>query len=193
MKSPRGILLAAGASSRFGANKLLHPLADGTPIALASARTLLAALPGSLAVVRPGSEVLQSLLREAGCEVTVCPRADEGMGLSLAHAIAESTDGNDTAGWVVALADMPFIRPDTISAVAARLESGALIAAPALRGERGHPVGLSAALRQELLALQGDVGARSLLRRHAASVQLVEVDDAGIHRDVDTPGDLNAS
>lgn len=188
MKSPRGILLAAGASSRFGANKLLHPLADGTPIALASARTLLAALPGSLAVVRPGSEVLQSLLREAGCEVTVCPRAEEGMGLSLAHAVAAS---GDTQGWVVALADMPFLQASTINAVAECIAAGALIAAPVLRGERGHPVGLSVALRQELLALQGDEGARSLLRRHAASVQLVEVDDAGIHRDVDTPGDLD--
>jgi len=187
LKSPRGILLAAGASSRFGANKLLHPLPDGTPIAIASARSLLAALPGSLAVVRPGSEALQALLREAGCEVTVCHRAEEGMGLSLAHAIAESADAS---GWVVALADMPFILPGTISAVAARLNAGALIAAPALRGERGHPVGLSAVLRQELLDLQGDEGARSLLRRHVTSIQLIEVDDAGIHRDVDTPGDL---
>ena len=190
MSHPRGILLAAGASSRFGSNKLLHPLSDGTPIAIASARNLLAALPGSLAVVRPGSEVLQALLREAGCEVIVCPRAEEGMGLSLAHAIAGSADA---PGWVVALADMPFIRPDTITAVASRLEAGALIAAPALRGERGHPVGLSADLREELLVLQGDEGARSLLKRHAAFIQLVDVDDAGIHRDVDTPGDLNSA
>ena len=188
MSRPRGILLAAGASSRFGANKLLHPLPDGTPIAIASARNLLAALPGSLAVVRPGSEALEKLLLEAGCEVTVCPRAEEGMGLSLAHAIAASAN---VSGWVVALADMPFLRPDTIGAVATRLEAGALIAAPALRGGRGHPVGLSAALREDLLALQGDEGARSVLKRHAASIQLVEVDDAGIHRDVDTPGDLN--
>ena len=190
MIRPRGILLAAGASSRFGANKLLHPLPDGTPIAIASARTLLAALPGALAVVRPGSEPLQKLLREAGCEVTVCPRAEEGMGLSLAHAVAAS---GTAGGWVVALADMPFIRPDTITAVAARLEAGALIAAPVLCGERGHPVGLSAALREELLVLQGDEGARSVLKRHAVSIQLVEVDDAGIHRDVDTPGDLNSA
>ena len=48
----QAILLAAGRSSRFGGNKLLHPLADGTPVALAAARNLVAALPGALAVVK---------------------------------------------------------------------------------------------------------------------------------------------
>lgn len=187
MKSPRGILLAAGASSRFGANKLLHPLADGTPIAIASARNLLAALPGSLAVVRPGAQVLEQLLREVGCEVTVCPRAEEGMGLSLAHAVAAS---GQARGWVVALADMPFLQPATISAVAESLAAGALIAAPAMRGERGHPVGFAASLKDELLALQGDEGARSVLRRHAGAVSILEVGDAGIHRDIDRPADV---
>src|SRR5258706_5008593 len=73
----RGILLAAGSSSRFGANKLLHPLPEGTnagtdagtPIAVASARHLVTALPHPIAVVRPGAAELEAALRNAGCEV----------------------------------------------------------------------------------------------------------------------------
>ena len=190
--SCRGILLAAGASSRFdidrrGANKLLHALPDGQPIAAASARHLNAVLPGSLAVVRPGRPDLEALLREAGCEVTVCARAEEGMGYSLAHAVAHSAGAQ---GWVVALADMPFLRPATIALVAAAVAEGAVLAVPSLGGRRGHPVGFAASLREELLALEGDEGARRVLQGHAAALRLLEVDDPGIHRDVDTPRDL---
>jgi molybdenum cofactor cytidylyltransferase len=184
---PRGILLAAGASSRFGANKLLQPLPDGTPIALASARNLLQALPGALAVLRPGSEVLQGLLLEAGCQVSVCPDAELGMGHSLAHAVAASAEAR---GWVVALADMPYIRPQTTGAIADKVEQGALIVAPAYCGKRGHPVGFAAMLRSEMLALRGDEGARGVVQRHAASLQLIEVDDPGVLRDIDRPADL---
>jgi molybdenum cofactor cytidylyltransferase len=187
----RGILLAAGSSSRFGANKLLHPLPDGphagTPIAVASARNLAGALPRPIAVVRPGVAALEAALREAGCEVLACPEAEQGMGASLACAVAAS---RDAFGWVVALADMPYIRPDTIAAVARWLRDGAVIAAPVHNGSRGHPVGLTEWVRDELLALRGDEGARRILQRHAASIQLIPVDDPGTLKDIDTPQDL---
>ncbi|MGE5791410.1 MAG: NTP transferase domain-containing protein, partial [Bacteroidota bacterium] len=82
-----GILLAGGASTRFGSNKLLHPLPDGTPIAVASLGNLKAALPRVVAVVRPGADAVAQLLRAGGAEVTVCDRADDGMGTTLADAV----------------------------------------------------------------------------------------------------------
>ena len=195
----RGILLAAGSSSRFGANKLLHPLPDvasagstagshaGTPIAVASARHLAAALPNPIAVVRPGVPDLEAALRAAGCEVVVCPNADEGMGASLACAVAAARDSD---AWVVALADMPYLQPATIACVAKWLGDGAVIAAPVYKGNRGHPVGMTEWLRDELLALRGDEGARRILQRHAGSIQLIPVDDPGSLQDIDTPDDL---
>jgi molybdenum cofactor cytidylyltransferase len=197
----RGILLAAGASRRFGGNKLVHPLPDdiatgeAQPLALASARKLLGVLPHTLAVVRPGSDELQAVLRAAGCEVSVCPRADEGMGCSLAHAIAQSPDAD---AWVVALADMPYIAASSIEAVVTALQAGALIAMPVHEGRRGHPVGFAAALRKELLALEGDEGARRIVQGHLAASQgdagtalhLIPVNDEGIVRDIDTRADL---
>lgn len=182
-----GILLAAGAGTRFGSNKLLHPLADGTPIAVAAARHLAAALPDSVAVVRPGVPELEAALRAAGLRVTACPRATEGMGASLAHAVRAA---RDAAGWVVALADMPFVLPETIRRVAARLAEGAAIAAPRFRGERGHPVGFDAGYRDALEALAGDEGARAILRRDAGRVAPVDCEDPGVLRDIDRPADL---
>lgn len=182
-----GILLAAGASKRFGSDKLLYPLAGGTPVAATALANLRSAVPHVIAVVRPGATMLENLLSEAGATVILCTNADEGMGVSLATAVGAS--GN-VIGWVIALADMPYIRPLTIVKIATSLAAGAAIVAPVYRGERGHPVGLSARFRPQLEALRGDAGARSVLKENAGLIKLIEVDDPGTCSDIDTPDDL---
>ena len=184
---PTGILLAAGASRRFGGDKLLAPLPDGTPLGAASCRSLRLALPDVIAVVRPHDDVLAASLAAQGARVVRCERADEGMGASLACGVAASAGA---AGWIVALADMPWIAPSTLRAVADAIAAGASLAAPEHRGERGHPVGFAASHRDALLALAGDEGARAILSRAGASLVRIDVDDAGVLRDVDAPGDL---
>lgn len=182
------ILLAAGAGRRFGGDKLLHPLEDGVAIAAHAARNLLAVTPEVIAVVRWGDFPLYDMLEQEGCHVTMFQGASRGMGASLAHGIAQARGAD---GWVVALADMPRIAPATIRAIAAALEEGAQIAAPTCKGERGHPVGFGASLRDELLALDGDQGARSVLERHCDAVKLVECNDPGILLDIDRKSDIN--
>lgn len=188
----RGLLLAAGYSRRFGSNKLLQALPAGStragmPIALAAAHHLLEALPESLAVVRPRAQKLAKLLRDAGCTTVVCKNASEGMGTSLAAGVRAAPDAD---GWVIALADMPFVLPDTVRRVTQALRSGAAIVAPSFRGQRGHPVGFARRHFSELCALRGDEGARALLAQHPDSVVLVEVEDRGVLRDIDRPSDL---
>ena len=185
--APQGLLLAAGAGRRFGAPKLLQPLADGTPIALAAARNLRLALGEVLAVLRPDDQELAALLAiEPGLEILTCPQAELGMGHSLACGVRASAGAD---GWVIALGDMPWLGPATIAQVARCLETGAPVAAPEYRGQRGHPVGFSAAFGPELMALSGDAGARRLLRRHAAQLHRFACDDPGCLADVDLPAD----
>lgn len=186
-----GILLAAGRGARFDAtgqrNKLLQPLASGEEVAVAAARNLLAALPSVIAVVRPGNDRLAARLSEAGCEVSICEHADEGMGASLVHALSCRRMAR---GWVIALADMPFVRPATIAALAAAIEKGADIATPVINGRRGNPVAFGRIHLDELMQLRGDEGARRLIKAHP--VKTVAVDDPGILHDIDTPPDLLA-
>lgn len=183
----QAILLAAGQGSRFGADKLAHPMADGVAIAVHAARNLLAAGLPVLAVVRPHDSRLAALLEGAGCAVTPCADAGSGMGHSLAHGVRQAAGAR---GWIVALGDMPSIRPETISRVADALARGASIAAPAFHGERGHPVGFSAQHGPELTRLAGDAGARAVLQAHRDAVTLVDVDDPGVLYDVDRRTDL---
>ncbi|MGX4642699.1 nucleotidyltransferase family protein [Massilia sp. SYSU DXS3249] len=185
-----GILLAAGRGRRFDPegrrNKLLQLLPAGDPVVVASARHLLAVLPRVIAVVPAADGGVAAALRALGCEVTVCEQADTGMAASLVHAIRHSLPEADA--WLVALGDMPHVAPATMKALLAALEGGAEIAAPITQGRRGNPVAFGAAHLPALLALQGDAGARGLLR--SAAVAEVEVGDPGIFRDIDTPADL---
>ena len=192
MAAIRGILLAAGSARRFGANKLLQPLPAGSPhaglpIALAAARHLVEALPDCVAVLRPRAQKLGKILRGAGCKTVVCKDAAEGMGVSLAAGVRAA---DDAGGWVIVLADMPFVRPETIRTIAGALGDGAAIAAPSYRGERGHPVGFARRFRDDLSTLRGDAGARAILEEHPDWITLYDVDDPGVLRDIDAPSDL---
>ena len=181
------ILLAAGRSTRFGGNKLLHPLADGTPLALAAARNLAAALPGALAVVNGTDVELMCLLQGAGLKVSVCPRAREGMGASLAWGVSQTRAAD---GWLIALADMPFIAPQTLRKVAGAVREPMNIVAPLHDGRRGHPVAFGRDHGATLTALNGDTGARALLQAHQSSLVLLACDDPGVLRDIDLPDQL---
>lgn len=186
-----GILLAAGRGRRFDPfgtrNKLLQPVHSGDPMVVASARLLLSCFPRVVAVVAPGDDGVSQALGAIGCDVTVCPDADNGMGASLVHAIRHSLPAG---GWLVALGDMPYLKASTLSALAEAVQAGAGIAAPVYRGRRGNPVAFAACHRDALLALGGDQGARRLLREHP--VTEVAVADPGILLDIDTPPDLLA-
>ena len=194
--TPVGILLAAGRGRRFDPagqrNKLLQPLADGEPVVVASARRLLAAVPRVVAVVPVDDGGVAGRLAALGCDVTVCPDADSGMAASLTHAIRYSLVSEPAPqAWLVALGDMPYVEVSTLRLLADALAAGAGIAAPALDGRRGNPVGFGAIHLDALLALRGDQGARRLLQ--TCLVTEVPVHDRGIFRDIDTPGDLTAT
>jgi molybdenum cofactor cytidylyltransferase len=182
-----GVLLAAGRSVRFGRDKLLVPLPNGTPIGIVALENLAAAVDAVVAVVRPGDAALAAALTARGARVTECPLAGEGMAESLSWGVRSSPTA---AAWLVALADMPWVRSATIGRIADALRSGASVAAPIWQGRQGHPVGFAASHYAELIELEGDVGAKRIIGRHRLST--IEADDDGVLRDIDAPQDVGA-
>jgi len=138
-------------------------------------------------VTRPGAAAAAQALAAEGCEVVVCENAAAGMGASLACATRAA---GAVEGYLVALGDMPFVRPSSIAAVRDALAAGAALAAPYWRMRRGHPVGIAARFRAELEALAGDEGAKRLLAVHEDELVKVPVGDPGVLRDIDRPSDL---
>lgn len=182
-----GILLAAGASTRFGSNKLLHPLQDDTPLVLAALRPLQAAVDQVIVIVRPDDAALAQTLATEAARVVACPDAARGMGASLACGVRATPQAQ---GWLVALGDMPAVPSALIAQLAARLRAGAALVAPVCGNRRGHPVGFAREFFPALSELDGDTGARALLEAHAARLELIPTDAPGVLRDVDTPDDL---
>ena len=186
-KPPAGILLAAGQSARFGSNKLLHPMTDNRPMLLVSAEKLASVLPGSIVVINEQLIPFSAQLEQMALRVVVNEQAEQGMGSSIACGVGASLDAS---GWLIMLADMPYLKTETIMLLADKLEHGAKIVAPIYNKQRGHPVGFNQCYKNELLALNKDTGARLLIKNHANQLELLPVDDAGAIMDVDHASDL---
>ena len=166
---PVVLVLASGRGERFiasgGAGSKLRALLQGKPV-----------LEHTLEAVRASG--LAWHLEDAG---------HPGMGDSIAAGVRAT---RDAAGWLVLPGDLPLIQPSTLQAVARALQQHEAVA-PVCGGQRGHPVGFSAACGAELAVLEGNQGAVHVLRAHHA-IELI-VDDIGCVTDIDTVEALAAA
>ncbi|HEV2362600.1 MAG TPA: nucleotidyltransferase family protein [Caulobacteraceae bacterium] len=184
------IVLAAGAGTRFGGEKLTAPYHDGLLIDGALGAAF--AAPGRTVTVTIGADPKVAAAARAFAErrgeaarLKLLPVADHarGMGVSLATAVASLP--KDAAGVFVFLGDMPETPHAMAAALARALEAGAMAAAPTHAGRRGHPALFANALFPRLSTLGGDEGARAVLAGLGQSLALVETDDPGVLFDVD--------
>jgi molybdenum cofactor cytidylyltransferase len=181
------VLLAAGASRRFGAPKLLQNL-NGKPVVRWSAESLVGVADELVVVVPPDNEGLRQALDGLAARFIVNAKAAEGMASSVASGIAAL--GPDVQAALLALGDEPLLPRRCHELVVARFRAGgAAIVAATYGGERGHPVLFDRPAFGELMKLSGDRGARTVADQNAARLTLVEMNEAH-PLDVDTPDDL---
>lgn len=179
-----GILLAAGFSTRFGHNKLLHTI-DAKPVIAYSAAAL-RCCNRIVAVVREDAE-LQACVNALDIECVINGQAERGMGSSIACAVNASLDSD---GWCLLPADMPYVRPSTTQSVIDALAADAELAAPYYKGKRGHPVAISRRFATALSALDGDTGARHIIEQNTGLMTAIDCDDSGVLIDIDVPADI---
>jgi molybdenum cofactor cytidylyltransferase len=178
------LVLAAGASRRFGDDKLSAPLA-GEPLLFHAVRAARAApVSRVLVVARPA---LDCGLWPEIPPVEVLRIASDTLSESLKAGIAALLDTN---GVFVFLGDMPRVPHEMAARLAAKIGNNSA-ALPRRDGRPGHPVLLSSRLYPEIARLSGDEGAGRLLRGRG-DVVFVETEDPAIHLDIDRPQDLAA-
>jgi molybdenum cofactor cytidylyltransferase len=182
------IVLAAGASRRMGRPKLELEL-EGKTLVERSVQSLLeASVDRVRLVLSPGS----TMATMKDVDVIRNPNRDEGLSSSLRAGLANLPDGTRVV--LVALADKPLVKPETIKKLLDVFEEGdAKVVYPVYRGEQGHPVLWDGALVDELSRVEGDRGAKSMLEAHRSHSLAVPVDDVGVCFDIDTPEDYAAA
>lgn len=181
------ILLAAGSARRFGSEKLFAPY-RGRPLYEHALEALTSSpcVGEILVVVQPGFPLPPEQPR---VRFIVNTDHEEGMASSLRAGVRAASAG--AAAYLIALADMPAVDPKLIAALFEfHRATGARIVVPRYEGRRGHPVLIDADLREALLALSGDVGAREIIAAHPEWVGNFETSDAGTVFDVDEPTDI---
>ncbi|HKV08225.1 MAG TPA: nucleotidyltransferase family protein [Thermoanaerobaculia bacterium] len=180
------LLPGAGASRRMGRPKLLLPYRNGTLVGAVVDALRGGGVSKIVLVTSPGDEDLRAWAREAGVLTAVNPDPERGMLSSLQEGIAAL--GKIDEILLVSPADLPALQPETVAALVRRMEeTGAPLAVPVYRGKRGHPLAIAPALIPEIGTLDADVGLRQLRDRHEERLLEVEVEDAGVVEDVDTP------
>lgn len=185
-----GVVLAAGTSSRYGsANKLLGSI-DGEHLVRHAVRTLVdSAAEAVTVVVGYEADRVRPAIEEFPVDVRVNPAFETGQSTSVREGVrAASAAGADAA--VIALGDMPDVSPETVDVLIESYERGAGAAlAPAHEGQRGNPVLFDSRFFDDLADVSGDIGGREILLT-SDEAALIQVDDPGVCRDVDTPADL---
>jgi 4-nitrophenyl phosphatase len=182
------VILAAGGSTRFGQPKQLLDW-DGVPLLGHVADIALrAALSPVTVVLGSGAERLRSVLGTRPVQTVMNWRWEEGMSTSVQTALAVLPP--EVGAAVFLQCDQPLITPELLKAMVVRHEeTGASIVHPTHTGQRGTPVLFARHLFSELAAIRGDEGGRGLIARHAERVATVEVADAIVLADIDTPAD----
>ena len=188
------ILPAAGSSRRMGQPKLLLPFKGGPLIAGVVNALLGGGVDQIVLVTSLGDEELQGWARRAGIESAVNPDPGRGMLSSIREGIGALGGTAELARrgqiLLVAPADLPNLQAETVLDLLRRMrESGAPLAEPVFRGQRGHPLAIAPRLIPEIDTLDLDVGLRQLRNRHPAEVLEMETEDSGVVQDVDTPED----
>jgi len=185
-----GLIMAAGMGRRFGGDKMLHPIENPSGPALAmglqSALNLRPWVDEVICVLRPQDQRLKQLFIQHGFKTQVNPHHQQGLSSSLVTGI-EAAPHADM--WLIALGDMPFIQPASYRQLKQVLDAGDKQQIVRLSHQQrpGHPVVFPQRLKGQLLALRGDEGASTVVKQEQP--RLIEVNDAGIHRDIDRPGD----
>jgi molybdenum cofactor cytidylyltransferase len=185
------VVLAAGRSTRMGGpNKLLAEIGGRPLVRIATEEALASRAKPVIVVTGHQRDRVEAALAGLPVRFVHNPDFAQGLGTSVRTGIAAVPPEDD--GAVVCLGDMPQVDAALIDRLIAAFdpERGALAVIPTIDGRRGNPVLWSRRFFAELMAIEGDIGARNLIARYNEAVAEVPVTGKAALVDIDTPDAL---
>jgi CTP:molybdopterin cytidylyltransferase MocA len=191
---PHALYLAAGASRRFGGDKLRQPV-GGRPLAAHAAAVIaeaiaLGTLGGGVLIVPGGAAAIDLQLDSFGMDIVTSPDPARGFSASLRLGLV-ALERTRAGAALVALADQPLLRLEIIDRLVRHWRATGRSVRPRYGdapGIPGHPVLLDRSAWRLVEQVEGDVGLGSILKRQRELIE--EIDVPGDNPDVDTPDDL---
>jgi molybdenum cofactor cytidylyltransferase len=184
------VILAAGASTRFGSPKQLASV-DGAPLLQRAMDAANSCGHGPVVVVLGAHhEQIMKEIRMTGRSVVFAHDWESGLSASIRAGVRQTLDESPLINAILLmLADQPAVNRDSLlKLISSHDGSETTIAASHYSGQLGVPAIFGRRYFDELLSLTGSGGAKTLIKQHASCVRSVELPEAAI--DVDTLGDL---
>jgi molybdenum cofactor cytidylyltransferase len=188
VRAVAAVVLAAGRSTRMGGpNKLLAEIRGKPLVRIAAEQALASRAKPVIVVIGHQREAVEAALKGLPVRLVHNPDFAQGLGSSVKAGIAAVPANAD--GAVICLGDMPQVDAALIDRLIAAFdpEQGALAVVPTIAGQRGNPVLWSRRFFPDLMAIEGDIGARHLIGRYGEAVVEVPVAGKAALTDIDTP------
>ncbi|WP_372378095.1 NTP transferase domain-containing protein [Vibrio natriegens] len=181
------LILAGGYGKRFGQDKRRVPMDHHQTLLGSTLKSVQNTFKESYVVIRDDDQPSQLGLNES-TKIIYSTRSDKGLGASLSTGI-EFIQSSKFSAVAIFLGDMPWIDSTTLE-ILVNAARRSRIVLPTFQGQPGHPVIFGRQFWPELLSLNDDKGAKSIVSRHHNNCVFIPVKDSGILRDVDVPDDL---
>ncbi len=183
------IVLAAGKSTRFGSDKTKISI-DHIPISISICKKIQPLIKNILITINENNIQLQQSAEKHKIDYLIIPdNINYGIGSSISQAVLKTSNAKR---WMFCLGDMPFIKPETYAKVInnALSQPDNAIVIPTYNKKNGHPISFGQHYYSELIKLNKDTGAKSIIKKNTSLVAHIKTNDKYIHKDIDNENDL---
>ena len=186
------ILLAAGQSKRMnGENKLTKEI-QGIPLIRHSVKNILSSSINELIIVLGyQNEIIEKLIdKNEKIKFVFNKNFESGMASSIKTGLNNLSE--KTEAFFICLGDMPMVNQNTYNHLIKSRNNKEIIV-PTYKGQQGNPILFSKSIKEKIITIQGDVGAKKILKLNKGKVLKVKINDINITRDFNTKNDFNSS
>jgi molybdenum cofactor cytidylyltransferase len=184
------ILLAAGQSKRMeGENKLIKKI-HGVPLIKLSVKNILTSAVDKLIIILGYQREIIEKLIDKNKKIKLVFNKDFESGIASSIKIGLKHMSKKTTAFFICLGDMPLVNQDIYNLLI-KSKNNKEIIIPTYKGQQGNPILFLISMKEKIMAIQGDVGAKKILELNKDKIVSVQIDDQNITKDFNTKENFN--